>query len=436
MPEHASLAKLTRPRLSATFTRDRLSHLLDEGLQKPVVWVAAPAGSGKTTLVASHVDRRKVPCLWYQVDEGDGDLASFFYHVGLAARVAAPAHETPLPLLTPEYLHGVSAFTRRYFEELFSRLERPSVVVFDNFQDAPSRSGFHEMFAHALDVVPAGVTVVVVSRGVPPAQLARLSANGRVHRIGWSDLRFTLEESRALLEKRGLRKPPRKVLELLHAKADGWAAGLVLLIAGAGSAEIEPHALDGLTAAGLFDYFATEIFDRSEAVVQDVLLKTALLQKVTALAAERLTGTASAGAILEQLSRDHYFTSKHVQSDTLYQYHPLFRDFLLARARRTFSRAELSALQTRAATLMEESGQIEEAAKLFIDAVEWDGLARVILEHASVLLSQGRSATLEGWLKALPPALIEGSPCITTPRPRSPGWTATWATRGSTERSR
>ncbi len=410
MPEHASIAKLTRPRLPGIFTRDRLSRLLDEGRKKPIIWVASPAGSGKTTVVASHLDARKLPCLWYQVDEGDGDLASFFYHLGLAAKEAAPKHDTPLPLLTPEYLHGVPAFTRRYFEELFSRLERPSVVVFDNFQDAPAQSGFHEMIAHALDVVPAGVTAIVVSRGVPPAQLARLSANGRVHRIGWNDLRFTLEESRALLEKRGLRKPPRKVLELLHAKADGWAAGLVLLLAGAGSAEIEAHALDGLTAAGIFDYFATEIFDRSEAVVQDVLLKTALLQKVTALAAERLTGTASAGAILEQLSRDHYFTAKHVQTDTLYQYHPLFRDFLLARARRTFSRTELSALQTSAATLMEESGQIEEAARLFIDALEWDGLARVILEHAPVLLSQGRSATLEGWLKALPPALIEGSP--------------------------
>ncbi len=139
-------------------------------------------------------------------------------------------------------------------------------------------------------------------------------------------------------------------------------------------------------------------------------MKTALLQKVTARAAERLTGTASAGAILEQLSRDHYFTAKHVQTDTLYQYHPLFRDFLLARARRTFSRPELSALRTSAATLMEESGQIEEAARLFIDALEWDGLARVILAHAPVLLSQGRSATLEGWLKALPRAMIDGSP--------------------------
>ncbi len=410
MPGHASLAKLTRPRLSGIFARPRLSRLLEEGRKKPVVWVAAPAGSGKTTLVASHLDARKLPCLWYQVDEGDGDLASFFYHLGLAAKGAAPKHDTPLPLLTPEYLLGVPAFTRRYFEELFSRLERPSVVVFDNFQDAPPGSGFHEMIAHALDVVPAGVTAIVVSRGAPPAQLARLAANGSLDRIGWSDLRFTLEESRALLERRGLGKPPEEVLQLLHEKAEGWAAGLVLLIAGAGSAEIEPHALDGLSAAGIFDYFATEIFDRSDAVVQDVLLKTALLQKVTALAAERLTGSAAAGAILEQLSRDHYFTAKHVQTDTLYQYHPLFRDFLLARARRTFSPPELSALRTRAANLMEESGQIEEAARLFIDAVEWDGLARIILEHAPVLLSQGRSATLQGWLKALPSTVIDGSP--------------------------
>jgi LuxR family transcriptional regulator, maltose regulon positive regulatory protein len=406
----APIAKLARPQLSGTFTRDRLFRLLDEGRKRPVTWVAAPAGSGKTTLAASYLDARKLPCLWYQVDEGDGDLAGFFYYLGLAAKSAAPKHKTPLPLLTPEYLQGIPAFTRRYFERLFSRLKPPSVVVFDNYQDAPLHSGFHEMFAHALDAIPEGVNVLVLSRGDAPAQLARLGANGKLHRVGWNDVRFTLEESRELLGKHGLRKPPAELVELLHTKADGWAAGLVLLTAGAGESGIEPHALDGLTAGGIFDYFATEIFDRTDGVIQDVLLKTSLLQKITASAAERLTGTASAGRILEQLSRDHYFTTKHVQTGVTYQYHPLFRGFLGARARETFSRSDHLALQKKAAALMEESGQIGEAAGLFIDAGEWSGVTRIILEHAPALLSQGRSSTLDGWLNRLPSESIDGSP--------------------------
>lgn len=162
-----SIAKITRPKLSGISPRDRLFRQLDKARKKPVIWVGAPAGAGKTTLVASWLDERKLPSLWYQVDAGDGDLASFFYYMGLAARKAAPRVKKPLPLLTPEYLQSIPVFTRRYFEELFRRLKTPALLVLDNYQDAPLVSGFHEMVAHALDTVPEGINVIILSRTGP-----------------------------------------------------------------------------------------------------------------------------------------------------------------------------------------------------------------------------------------------------------------------------
>jgi LuxR family transcriptional regulator, maltose regulon positive regulatory protein len=96
-----------RPRLAGVLPRARLFGLLDTGCRSPVVWVSGPAGSGKTTLVASWLDAKKIPCLWYHLDEGDSDIATFFYYLGLATRRAAPRYKTPLPLLTMEYLRGV-----------------------------------------------------------------------------------------------------------------------------------------------------------------------------------------------------------------------------------------------------------------------------------------------------------------------------------------
>lgn len=254
------IAKIVRPKLSGIFGRDRLFRLLDKGMRKPVVWVSAPAGSGKTTLVASYLDSRKVPCLWYQVDEGEGDIASFFYFMGVAAKKAAPRHRKPLPLLTPEYLQGIPVFTRRYFEELFRRLKPPFVMVLDNYQDAPPASGFPDMLVHGLDTVPEGVTVVILSRIAPPSQLARLQANNRLHMIGWDEIRFTRNESSGLLETQGFAKHSSEALESLYTKTEGWAAGLVFLTAEAGGTALAAPSPEDRTAggSGKFAYAANQ----------------------------------------------------------------------------------------------------------------------------------------------------------------------------------
>src|SRR5262245_8455100 len=103
-------AKVARPRVSGIVARPRLFRLLDQ--RRPLLWLSAPPGAGKTTLVASYVAARKVPALWYQLDAGDGDVAGFFYHLGLAVRRAAPRARRPLPLLRPENWLALGTFAR------------------------------------------------------------------------------------------------------------------------------------------------------------------------------------------------------------------------------------------------------------------------------------------------------------------------------------
>lgn len=182
------LAKLTRPQASNAVLRDRLFTRLDEAQERPIVWIHGPPGAGKTTLLASYLAARKRSGIWYQIDSDDGDPASFFYYLGLAAAAKAPRKRRPMPLLTPEYLLDIEGFTRRFFRELCARLGDPAILVFDNYQDVAAPSVFHKIIACALSELAPSTRVVVLSRSEPPPEYARHLANSLIAQIGWEDL--------------------------------------------------------------------------------------------------------------------------------------------------------------------------------------------------------------------------------------------------------
>ena len=401
-------AKITRPILTGVVQRNRLFALLDKVDAKPVTWVSAPGGSGKSTLVASYLDARQLPCIWYQCDEGDADLATFFYYMGLAAKKAAPRHKKPLPLLTAEYLAGIPTFTRRFFEKLYSR---HLTIVLDNFQDVPAESPFHDMIANGFDVIPEEVRVIVISRGEPPAALVRLQANNKIGLLQFRDIRFTFEESMELVHER-IPTLSNESIQAMHEKTEGWAAGIILMLEGGQLDVTSRGAAADFAYDRVFDYFGGEIFNRTEKGVQAFLLKTSFLPVLNVPLAEKLTGAGNAGRILSALNRHHFFTEKLSGSGKDYQYHPLFRDFLRNRAKNTFVFDELADLQRQAAQLLEQAGRIEDAARLYGDAGDQGGLTRLVIQHARELLMQGRSNAVEEWITAIPGAQAAEDPWL------------------------
>jgi len=406
------IAKITRPVITHILPRKRLFQHLNSSRDRPIIWINGPPGSGKTTLIASYLDAIKIPSIWYKVDEGDADIATFFYYMGIAAKKAAPGKLKSLPLLTPEYLQDIPTFTKRYFEDLCSFQKPPFAIIFDNYQEVPLNSEFHEMIVHGLDVIPKGVNVIVLSRKDSPPSFARFLVNNRMSILGWNEIRFTMEESKEIFRTKGRENISDEVFLQVHKKTGGWVAGLVLIMKSAGMKQLDYQALEALIPEEIFHYFAVEIFEKTDKEIREFLLKTAFLPRVNAQMAERLTSISISGKILSDLNQNNYFTERRSDYKPVYEYHPLFKDFLLSRARNSFTHVEVSAIQRNAALLSKEEGWIEDAVTLAREAEDWEEFVNLILSQSLSLISGGRFKTLEDWILSVPGEIKDKIPWL------------------------
>ena len=177
---------MPRLRLTRAIRRERLFLALDTLVDYPVTWISSPAGAGKTTLVATYLHARRIPALWYRVDESDSDVASFFYYLGKAAKRLKRGRAGDLPQFGPEYRLSLSVFTRHYFDSFFAGIHSPTAMVFDDSQDTPEGSAIHDVMKIVLPVLPEFVRVFVVSRTGLPPQFSVLEAESTVATmIGW-----------------------------------------------------------------------------------------------------------------------------------------------------------------------------------------------------------------------------------------------------------
>ena len=330
------LAKLSRPKLHNVLVRPRLFALLDQGQTRAVTWVAGPPGAGKTALVASYLETKKTKGVWYQLDLGDHDLATFFHYLSQTIEVAKG--QFPLPVLTADYLGDIPAFTRYYFREFFNRLRLPAVLVFDNYHEISRDSALHAALEQAAQELPNGASLIVISREDPPAEFARIDALDRLVRIEWNDLKLTLEEATAIAAERFQLDAP--TLQSLHEMSQGWAAGLTLTLERMKRSDGELRQIQGEALESVFNYFAGQIFNTAELDVREFLMRTSLLQRMTAEMAAELSPNANAAILLEYFYRRRLFTDR--RADALATFQRLRRT--LASKLRTLPSAESVAL--------------------------------------------------------------------------------------------
>lgn len=407
------LAKIDPPRLSDIYQRERIFSQLDGYADRRVIWLSAPPGYGKTVAVASWLQSRSSTVIWYQCDEGDADIASFFYFLSLAHANCVKLKNDALPALSPDLYPALPAFVRNYFREFCVRLTAPTFVVLDNWQDIPNDAPLREMLPIAIGELPAGVSLLVISRQEPPPNLSRLSCSEQMARLDWADLKLTEQET-ADIAARYQPAHGQKVMPArdLYAVTQGWAVGLAVMLHHESSHRVTQFDVGESAVQAVFDYLTSEVFDRLGDTVKDFLLKTSYLEHITVAVAAQLTGVAAAREILDALIRNNAFTL-HRPGSATYHYHPLFRQLLRSRAAARFSDAEQHELLTSAANILAQNDDPEMAFDLLIQAQRWQEGAQLIMRMAPTLLLQGRFKTLSVWIEALPERLQIDSPWLT-----------------------
>jgi len=409
-----SIVKISPPNIGKIFSRVKLNEQLHLAPQN-VVWLSAPAGAGKTTLVADYLTGNAIPALWYQLDASDSDLASFFHYFTLAIKHRLVLNDSLL-VLAPEYYGNLAVFMRRFTERLCMSLKSPVVLVFDNFQDLPNQSPLQLLFIELVANLTAGCRIFFLSRTQPPMWLARFIAQDKVYQINNDHLRLDVEEAKAIIELLAQQtdaKPNQNDISKMHQIADGWAAGLVLLYhTWQQYRALAPLLANECSHALIFDYFASELFNVLPIETKTILLQSALLPIMSADLVKELTANPQSDLILHSLYKRNFFLTGSAHPDFFYKYHPLFREFLLKQGEHYWDNAELKQLQSRAAKLLLKYDHIDAAIEVSLTAQDWSVSVSSLLTHAPRLLAQGRNQTLIAWLNRLPSTLITAQPWL------------------------
>ena len=396
--------------------RPRLAERLDAGLACGLMLVCAPAGYGKTVLLADWARRSQPPAAWLSLDAGDNDPARFWRH-GVAAldQVRPGLAERVSPLLGPPAPSSYEGLVTALINELAAGSGAGgALLVLDDYHLIDS-AAVHTSLGFLLEHRPPGLRVVLASRSDPPLALARLRGRGQLAELRVAELRFSGAEAAALL-RQGAAGPgaalPDTVVAALAARTEGWAAGLQLA---ALSLRGQPDAA-GFTAAFtgshryVLDFLTEEVLERQPGQLREFLLETSVLERLSGELCDAVTGRAGSQALLEQVERAGLFLVPLDEVRGWWRYHHLFADLLRVRLQQE-QPGRAPELHRDAAGWYAERGLADDAIRHAVAAGEMTWAARLIEQHFdAAFYLRGEGATVQRWISALPADLVRSRP--------------------------
>jgi LuxR family transcriptional regulator, maltose regulon positive regulatory protein len=402
--------KLHPPRPRPGFlARPRLLERLTQGAARELTLVCAPAGFGKTALLADWARRSQTSVAWLSLDEADNDPTRFWRYLaaaldphrqGIAGQAVALLRDPrpPLEAVVTVVVNQVAGLSGRV------------AVLVDDYhliEAAP----VHASVELLLERLPPQLRLILTSRSDPPLPLARLRGGSQLTELRAAELRFTTEEAGAVLHAALGVGLPQAAVAALAARTEGWAVGLQLAALSL-QGQADPAGFVATFSGShrhVLDYLTQEVLDRQPEQLVRFLLETSILERLSGPLCDAVTGRSDSQQLLERIERANLFLQPLDEVRGWWRYHQLFAELLQARLHEQ-QPERVPRLHRAAAAWCQQHGLAEEAVHHALAAGEVGWAARLVGRHAQALLERGEGATLHRWLAALPPDVVGSQP--------------------------
>jgi LuxR family transcriptional regulator, maltose regulon positive regulatory protein len=391
-------------------SRPRLwSALEQEVVQYRLTLISAPAGYGKTTLLADWARTSNLQVAWLTLTHEADEIYRFLRCLLAAWRTMQPdITQSYLGILLESQLPKIKAVLSAFISAA-NELPTHTIFVLDDYHAIEDKDT-HDAMAFILEHLPQNLHFIMASRSKPPLPLARYRARGQLMELGVGELHFTIDETAEFLNwSMGLDLSPEEIGSL-HAGTEGWPAGL----------QLAALALRRLPGEGriarvsgkqrfITDYLAEDVLGKLQTDVKDFLLRTSILDSLCGPLCDTVTGQKNGQAMLESLERENLFITSLDDQREWYRYHSLFADFLRGELSRRYP-DEVAQLHRRAAGWYLRQENSDVAFKHALAGDDLKGVIQICESYIVAKLTAGEIKVVAGWIDSLPPAWFEAYP--------------------------
>ena len=411
--------KLHPPYVNASLIeRPLLMQKLNHNRKRPLTLVTAPAGYGKSTLLSCWLEMlTPQPTAWLSLDEYDDNLTTYMTYFVAAIQTMFPnigretmtllsqAERVPQRTLLSTLINDLNIIPERY------------VLILDDYHLIQNKK-IHDFMSGFLTHAPDTTHLVLASRTDPRLPIIQYRSKNQVTEIRAQDLRFTLSETSDFLRRNLGRTIDDKIAQVIYQRSEGWVTGLNLVVLSMGRSPQVELSFDALNTNNRFvtDYLMAETLSNQSEVVQEWLVKTAVLDRFSPDLCDALCASPASDmngvTFIEHLDNNHLFIISLDSNRTWYRYHHLFEQFLKQALKQRHTNGDITALHTQASHWLSQHQHFEESLHHAFAAGDTVAAANLVEQNARTLLDKDQWHTLENWLGQLPETIIQTRPVL------------------------
>ena len=397
--------KLNIPKMRTELvSRLRLHKRLDKGLNGKLTLVTAPAGYGKTTLLAEWATQIETPVAWISLDQQDRQGMRFWHHTIAALKQALPSFDDQSVARIAAAEPSGEALVAALINSM-NRVPETAVIIWDDFHyvDDPI---LLRSIAYLLECLPVHFHLYTAGRTSPSLPLAKMRVGGTLNELDASELIFSAQESSVFFNENQKMNLTKQEIEVVRQQTEGWIAGMRLIALSSGDRAYREMIAQGPIGEhrNISDYFFEEVFHLQSRDIQRFLLQTSILERMNAELCQAVTGIEHCHDLLQRLDRMNLFLVPLDKKQKWYRYHHLFQDFLRMKLNQ-HERAQLRALHLASGNWLAAGGHSAEAMEHYLTG-EHERQALDLLEQLMPELMQSDLDAFLRWANRIPDDLL------------------------------